>query len=134
MIIKLQNIQLFGEFNTGPLNVKARLFVISVRHRQIEMISDGNKIIEVKIIQLKILNFEDFMKKYKIKNDTMNESHLRRVYNHNIYPRVSRINSDKGFVNVYNGSQGGSHWTCFIIKDKKSFFLIFSEDLPINFY
>ena len=42
--------QLFEEFNTDPLKVKARLFVILVRHRQIEKISDGNEIIEVKVI------------------------------------------------------------------------------------
>ena len=28
--------------------------------------------------------------------------------------------SDKGFVNINKGSQGGTHWTCFIIKDNKS--------------
>ena len=42
--------QLFEEFNTDPANVNARLFVISIRHRQIEMISDGKKTIEIKII------------------------------------------------------------------------------------
>ena len=43
-------IQLFEECNTEAANVKARLFVILIRHRQIEMISDGNEIIEVKVI------------------------------------------------------------------------------------
>ena len=28
--------------------------------------------------------------------------------------------SDKGFVNIDNGSQGGTHWTCFIVRDNKS--------------
>ena len=28
-----------------------------------------------------ILNFKDFFKKYRLKNDTMNESELQRVYN-----------------------------------------------------
>ena len=42
--------QLFEEFNTGPDNVKARVFIILFRHRQSEMISNGNKIIEVKVI------------------------------------------------------------------------------------
>ena len=32
---------------------------------------------------MKILNFKDFMKKHKLKNDTMNESQLQRIY---IYP------------------------------------------------
>ena len=71
---------------------------------------------------MKVLNFKDFMKKYKLKNDTMNESELQRVYNYPIYPRDSKIYSDKGFANIDNGFQGGSHWTCFIVKDNKSFY------------
>ena len=62
------------------------------------------------------------MKKYKLKNDTMNESELQKFYNYSIYPRASKIYSDKGFVNIDNGSQDGTHWTCFYIKDKKSFY------------
>ena len=31
-------------------------------------------------------------------------------------------NSDKGFVNTDNGSRGGTHWTCFIVKDNKSYY------------
>ena len=41
-------IQLFHEYGTDPDN--ARLFLILIRRREIELISDGNKIIEVKII------------------------------------------------------------------------------------
>ena len=40
---------------------------------------------------MKVLNFRDFMKKYKLKDDTMNESELQRVYNYPIYPRDSKI-------------------------------------------
>ena len=43
-----KKIHLFEEFNDAAAN--ERLFVILVRHRQVEMISDGNKIIEVKVI------------------------------------------------------------------------------------
>ena len=43
-----KKIQLFQEFSEDPTN--ERLFIILIRHRQIEMISDGNKIIEVKVI------------------------------------------------------------------------------------
>ena len=71
---------------------------------------------------MKVLNFKDFMKKYKLKNDTMNERQLQRVFNYSIYPRDSKKYSDKGFVNIDNGSQGGTHWTCFYIKDNKSFY------------
>ena len=28
--------------------------------------------------------------------------------------------SKKGFVIIDDGSMGGSHWTCFIVKDNKS--------------
>ena len=69
-----------------------------------------------------ILKFKDFMKKYKLRNDTMNEIELQRVYNYPIYPRDSKIYSDKGFVNIDNGSQRGTHWTCFIAKGNKSYY------------
>ena len=43
-----KKIHLFGEYRNEPAN--ARLFVILTRRREIEMISDGNKLIEVKVI------------------------------------------------------------------------------------
>ena len=52
----------------------------------------------------------------------MNESQLQRLYNFPIYPRDSKGDSDKGFVNIDNGSQGGTHWTCFYVKVNKSFY------------
>ena len=73
-------------------------------------------------INMKLLNFKDFMKKNNLKNDTMNESELQRIFNYPIYPRDSKIYSDKGFVNIDNGSMGGSHWTSFIVTDKKSYY------------
>ena len=60
------------------------------------------------------------MKKYNLKNATMNESQLQIIYFYPIYPKVSKIHSDTGFVNVDDGSQGGTHWACFIVKDNKS--------------
>ena len=62
------------------------------------------------------------MKKYNLKNDTLNESHLQRVYKYEINPGDSNIRTDGGFVKTDNGSQGGTHWICFIIKDNKSFY------------
>ena len=73
------------------------------------------------LINMKILTFKDFMKKYNLKNDTMNETELQRVYNYPIYPRDSKIYSDKGFINIGTYKNGGSHWCCFIIKDNKSY-------------
>ena len=62
------------------------------------------------------------MKKYKLKDDNMNESELQRAYNYTIYPRDSKICSDKAFINIDNGSMGGSHWTCFYVKNNKSYY------------
>ena len=71
---------------------------------------------------MKILHFNGFMKKYNLRNDNMHESELQRVYNCKIYPGDSKNYSDKVFVNIDNGSFGGSHWTCFIVKDNKSYY------------
>ena len=71
---------------------------------------------------MKILNFRDFMKKYNLKKDTMNEFQLQRIYSYPIYPKNSKLHSDRGFVNIDDGRLGGTHWTCFILKDKKSFY------------
>ena len=70
---------------------------------------------------MKNLNFEDFLKKYNLKDGTMNESHLQRVYYYPIYPRDFKIHSQKGSVNIDIGSKGGIHWTCFVIKESNSF-------------
>ena len=71
---------------------------------------------------MKILNFKDFMKKYNLKNDILNESQLQKIYNYPIYPRDSKIYSDRGFINIDDGKMGGSDWTCFIVKDNISYY------------
>ena len=43
-----KEIQLFQEFGTDPDN--ARLFLILIRRGEIELISDGDKLIEMKVI------------------------------------------------------------------------------------
>ena len=42
--------QLFEKFNTDPANVNAGLYVMLIRHRQIEKILDGNKITGNKVL------------------------------------------------------------------------------------
>ena len=74
------------------------------------------------------------MKNHNLKNDTMNESELQRVYIYPIYPRDSNTYSDKVFVNLDNGSQGGTHWSCFYIKDNKSFYFGSFGGLPDEFF
>ena len=85
-------------------------------------------------INIKILIFKDFMT--KIKNDTMNESQLRKIYKYPMYSGDSKIYSDKGFVNIDNGSMGGTHWTCFMIKDnlKSDKFLLNHLPKPIVYH
>ena len=43
-----KKIQLFHEYSTDPEN--AKFFLILIRRREIELISDGNKLIEVKVV------------------------------------------------------------------------------------
>ena len=69
-----------------------------------------------------IPKLKDFMKKQNLKDNTMNEFELQRVYNYPIRPRDSKIYSDKRFVNIDNSRMGGSHWCCLIIKDNKSYY------------
>ena len=56
-----KKIQLFLEYGGDPEN--ARYFLLLNRRREIELISDGNKLIEVKVIKMKVLNIKHFMKK-----------------------------------------------------------------------
>ena len=57
------------------------------------------------------------MKKYILKDDTMDE--LKKVYNSPTYLRNSITPTNKGFVNIDDGSKGRTYWTCFYIKDSK---------------
>ena len=49
------------------------------------------------------------MEKNILKNDTINESQLQKIYNYPLYLRESRLYSDKGFVNIDYSTQGGTH-------------------------
>ena len=64
--------------------------------------------------------FSRFYEK-KLKDDPMNEPELEKIYNYPVYLRDSKLYSDKGFVNIDKGSQGGSHWPVFYVKNNKSF-------------
>ena len=60
----------------------------------------------------------------------MTETDLQKVYKYSVYPRDSKIITNKGFLNSDNGSMGGTHWTCFYVKDKNLFYLGISGGLP----
>ena len=74
------------------------------------------------IINTKILNSKAFMEKNNLKDNTMNGSELQKFYKYPIYPRDSKSYSDKRFVNIDNGFHGRTHWTCFYINNKKSYY------------
>ena len=59
---------------------------------------------------------------------------FKKNYNHPIYHRGSKIRTDKGFVIIDNGSMGGSHWTCLLVKDKKSYYFDSFGGQPDNFF
>ena len=44
---------------------------------------------------MKKLNFKEFIRKQNLKNNTVSESQLQRVYKYIIYPRDSKIYSDE---------------------------------------
>ena len=73
------------------------------------------------------------MKIYKIKIDTMNESQVQKNYNYPINPGDTKIYSDKIFVNFDNGRMGGTLWTCFIVKDNKSYYYVSFGGNPDKF-
>ena len=69
-----------------------------------------------------ILSLTDFMIKNILKKDTTKESELQRVYNYPFYPKVSKLLSDKSFVNIDNGSMGGTHWCVVYVRNNKCFY------------
>ena len=63
----------------------------------------------------------------------MNESQLQKVFNYPIYPTDSNIYSNKGFVIIDEGSQGGSDCVCFLVKDNKSYYFNSFDGQPDKF-
>ena len=80
-----------------------------------------------------ILNLKDFMRKYNLEKDTLKDVELQKTYNYPIYPRDSNIYSDKGVVNIDKGSQIDTHWTCFMVKDNKSYYFDLFGGQPDKF-
>ena len=56
---------------------------------------------------MKILNFRDFIKKFKLKDDTMNESQLQRVYNYPIHPDIRKCIQIKVLLILITDLKGG---------------------------
>ena len=118
-----EKIQLIGKYR-GDLDhaqIDNILFTIILGRRDSEVISDGEKL-KLKLFEMTKHNFKDFLKKYNVKNDTVNESEIQIVYNFPMYRRASMKTADEIFVNVDNGKMDGTHCVCYYIKDNKSFY------------
>ena len=72
------------------------------------------KLLKLLFYKMSMLSLKKLKKKKFFKNDTMNKSDLGKIYNFPIYPRDSKIYSDKRFIN--NDNEAGTHWCCFLIK------------------
>ena len=46
---------------------------------------------------------------------------MKVVYNFCVYPRESKVITTKKFVIIKKSGMGGTQWTCFYIKDSKSY-------------
>ena len=92
------------------------------------------KLLKLLLFKRTILIFGDFMHKGNFKSDTMKESGLQKLYSYRIYPRDSKIYSDKGFVIIDNGSEGGTHWCSFVVKHENHFASIVLVVNLINFF
>ena len=79
-------------------------------------------------------NLKVFMKNFNLKEVTMNESALDKVYNYHIYSGDSMLTTNNVFKIIDNGAHGGIYWTYFYIKDNKSFYFHSIGDNLINFY
>ena len=80
-----------------------------------------------------IFNIKEFMKEYKLQDDTMKESELKKNYLYLMYPRHSKKCSDRRFVNIDNGSMGGTLWTAFYVKIRKLIYFVSFGGQPDKF-
>ena len=74
-----------------------------------------------KLSKYENFEFHRFYEKKSLKIITKKDFELQKVYIYPIYPRDSEIYSDKRFVSIDNGSMGGTHWCCFIVKINQSY-------------
>ena len=76
---------------------------------------------------------EVFLEKNYLKDDTVKESKLEKLFRSPIYSRDSKKATDKGFVNIDKGEQGGTDLTAFYVKNNKSFHFDFFGRAPDKF-
>ena len=73
------------------------------------------------------------MKNYISKDDTIKESELRKFCYYSIFSRDSTRTTNQTFVDINNGSLGGTQLTWFYIKDNKSFNFVSFGGFPDKF-
>ena len=74
------------------------------------------------------------MKKFKLKNDTMNKRDFKRIHIYPICSRYSEINSDKDSLISIMVNEMALIGPAVLSKITNPFILIVSEELQINIY
>ena len=101
------------------------------------MVSDGKKYPEVKVFEIKVLHFKKFLGKIYFKSLQYRWKKIKKIqknFKYPIYPRVSKIFSDRRFINIDHSRMEEFIALVFISKTTYHSFLIHSEDKLIHFY
>ena len=80
------------------------------------------KLVKLKLFEMTTTNLKNFWKNIIQKLLLRTKLIWKKAYNYTIYPRDSKISTEKRYVNNDDVSLGGTHWTCFFIKDNKSYY------------
>ena len=67
------------------------------------------------------LSLTIFVSKHDFKQNTRNKIQLKSNYNFPIYQKDFKLTTNKGFVNIDDGSMGETYWTCLFVKVDKSY-------------
>ena len=79
-----KKIHIFEDFRSAMKN--ARLFMTKIRHEEFKIVSDGKKLLKFNKFKKTIFRRTEFMRKFRLKDETMNETDFKQVYNYPIYP------------------------------------------------
>ena len=97
------------------------------------MVSDGNKKTGAELLLMTISTLKSFMKKYNLGDDTRTGTTFKKIYIFSIYPSNSILNIEKRFLKIDDGNRGGTYWSCFYVKDNKTFYSVHLVNGLIHF-
>ena len=80
------------------------------------------KLLKLLLIKLTKLNLNDFMKKLQFDKWYYPWKWFLKIIKILFFAKDLEIYSDKSFVIINTGKQGGPHWKIFCVKNNKSFY------------